>query len=127
MIITDKEKIIEELTDIQSFLEIEQSEDINEAVIRGNTLSVYMARSGKLLSDAKLHKDRTLNRSVISEIKNLVSLPASSANKFIDTLSKDDNYLVNWADRINASCSRQLEWCRTVISKGKAELQAFNH
>ena len=127
MIITDKEKIIEELTDIQSFLEIEQSEDINEAVVRGNTLSVYMARSGKLLSDAKLHKDRKLNQSVISEIKNLVSLPASSANKFIDTLSKDDNYLVNWADRINASCSRQLEWCRTVISKGKAELQAFNH
>lgn len=127
MIITDKEKIIEELTDIQSFLEIEQSEDINEAVVRGNTLSVYMARSGKLLSDAKLHKDRTLNQSVISEIKSLISLPASSANKFIDTLSKDDNYLVNWADRINASCSRQLEWCRTVISKGKAELQAFNH
>jgi hypothetical protein len=127
MIITDKEKIIEELTDIQNFLEIEQSEDINEAVVRGNTLSVYMARSGKLLSDSKLHKDRTLNQSVISEIKSLISLPASSANKFIDTLSKDDNYLVNWADRINASCSRQLEWCRTVISKGKAELQAFNH
>lgn len=123
---TSKENIQQELEEIQNFLEITLSENIEEAVYRGNDLAVYMARSGKLLADAKLHRDEKLNSEVISKIKDLVSLPASSANKFIDTLTKDENHLVNWADRINASCSRQLEWCRTVISKGKAELQALH-
>lgn len=124
--ITSKENIQKELEEIQNFLEITLSENIEEAVYRGNDLAVYMARSGKLLADAKLHRDEKLKSEVISKIKDLVSLPASSANKFIDTLTKDENYLVNWADRINTSCSRQLEWCRTVISKGKAELQALH-
>ncbi len=126
MNITSKENIQKDLEEIQNFLEITLSENIEEAVYRGNDLAVYMARSGKLLADAKLHRDEKLNSEVISKIKDLVSLPVSSANKFIDTLTKDENYLVNWADRINASCSRQLEWCRTVISKGKAELQALH-
>lgn len=125
MNITSKENIQKELEEIQNFLEITLSEDINEAVLRGNDLAVYMARSGKLLADAKIHKDEKLNSEVISRIKDLVSLHASSANKFIDTLTKDENHLVTWADRVNAACSRQLEWCRTVISKGKAEYQAL--
>lgn len=126
MSITSKENIQKELGDIQNFLEITLSENIDEAVVRGNDLAVYMARSGKLLADAKIHKDEVLKSETMSNIKNLMSLPASTANKFIDTLTKDENHLVTWADRVNAACSRQLEWCRTVISKGKAEYQALN-
>lgn len=126
MNITSKENIQKELEEIQNFLEITLSENIDEAVVRGNDLAVYMARSGKLLADAKIHKDEKLNSEVIYRIKDLVSLHASSANKFIDTLTKDENHLVTWADRVNAACSRQLEWCRTVISKGKAEYQALH-
>lgn len=125
MNITSKENIQKELEEIQNFLEITLSENIDEAVVRGNDLAVYMARSGKLLADAKIHKDEVLKSETMLNIKNLMSLPASTANKFIDTLTKDENHLVNWADRVNAACSRQLEWCRTVISKGKAEYQAL--
>lgn len=123
--ITPKDKIQIELEEIQNFLELTQSEDVNEAVYRGNELAVYMARSGKLLADAKIHRDEKLNSEVMREIKSLISLPASTSNKFIDTLTREENHLVNWADRLNAACSRQLEWCRTVISKGKAEMQAL--
>ncbi|WP_203229289.1 hypothetical protein [Paenimyroides tangerinum] len=123
--ITPKEKIQTELEEIQNFLELTQSEDINEAVYRGNELAVYMARSGKLLADAKIHREEKLNSEVMREIKSLISLPASTSNKFIETLTREENHLVNWADRLNAACSRQLEWCRTIISKGKAEMQAL--
>ena len=123
--ITPKDKIKMELEEIQNFLELTQSEDVNEAVYRGNELAVYMARSGKLLADAKIHKDEKLNSEVMREIKSLLSLPASTSNKYIDTLTREENHLVNWADRLNAACSRQLEWCRTIISKGKAEMQAL--
>lgn len=123
--ITPKDKIKIELEEIQNFLELTQSEDVNEAVYRGNELAVYMARSGKLLADAKIHKDEKLNSEVMREIKSLLSLPASTSNKYIDTLTREENHLVNWAERLNAACSRQLEWCRTIISKGKAEMQAL--
>lgn len=126
LMITPKELIETELNEIQSFLELTQSEDINEAVFRGNELAVYMARTGKLLADAKIHRDEKLNSEIMREIKKLISLPASTSNKFIDTLTRDENHLVNWADRLNAACSRQLEWCRTIISKGKAEMQALH-
>lgn len=126
MSITSKENIQTELEEIQNFLEITLSEDINEAVVRGNDLAVYMARSGKLLADAKTHKDEALKSETMLRIKELMSLPASTSNKFIETLTKEENHLVTWADRINAACSRQLEWCRTVISKGKAEYQALH-
>ena len=51
LLITSKEQILAELTNIDSFLNITMSEDVAEAVQRGNDLAVYVARSGKLLAD----------------------------------------------------------------------------
>ena len=126
-LITTLDKIIEELKDIQDYLEIEMGEDVEEAVDRGNRVSVYMARSGKLLADAKYHRDKKLRSDIVNEIKEIVKLPASSANKFIDTFVEKESFVINWADRINRSSTHQLEWCRTVISKAKAEMSAFNY
>lgn len=123
-LITSREALIAELKLIQGNLEVTMSEDANEAVVRGNELSVQIARTGKLLADAKYYRDTTLNRGVVAEMKNLIALPASSANKYIDTICKEDSYLVNWAERLNRACTHQLEWCRTVISKAKAEMNA---
>lgn len=125
-LIATREAIIAELKTMQSFLEESMSEEADEAILRGNDLAVYMARSGKLLADAKYYRDMTLNSGVVAEMKTLLSLPASSANKYIDTLCKEDTYLMNWADRINRSATHQMEWCRTVVSKAKAEMNAFN-
>ena len=115
-----------ELIQMQDFLEIELSEEVQEAVLRGSTLAVYMARSGKLLADAKIHKDRKLRSDMILEYKKLIEFPASLAVKYTDTLVENESYLVNWATRLNAASTHQLDWCRTLISKAKAEMQAFN-
>jgi len=115
-----------ELQEMQDFLEIEMSEDVNEAVLRGNTISVYMARSGKLLADAKIHHDRKLRSDIVEQIKSINSMAPSVAVKFTNTLVENESYLVTWATRINASCTHQLDWCRTLISKAKAEMSAFN-
>ena len=125
-LITSMSQITVELQDIQNFIEITMSEDPNEAVARGNDLSVYMARTGKLLADAKYHRDKKLRSEIVSQIKEMVKLPPSVATKFTDTLVERESYLMNWADRSNRSCTHQLEWCRTIISKAKAEMNAFN-
>lgn len=125
-LVTSVENIKSELQEIQSFLEITMSEDANEAVLRGNDLAVYMARTGKLVADSKIHKEQKLRSEMIQEYKKLVELPASVAVKYTDTLVENETYLLTWATRLNASCTHQLDWCRTIISKAKAEMNAFN-
>lgn len=125
-LITSMSQITVELQDIQNFIEETMSEDPNEAVLRGNDLSVYMARTGKLLADAKYHRDKKLRSEIVSQIKEMVKLAPSVATKFTDTLVERESYLMNWAERSNRSCTHQLEWCRTIISKAKAEMNAFN-
>jgi hypothetical protein len=63
---------------------------------------------------------------MIKEYQKLLEFPASVAVKYTDTLVENETYSMTWATRLNASCTHQLEWCRTVISKAKAEMQAFN-
>jgi hypothetical protein len=125
-LITPQADIITELTTIQSFLEITMSEDANEAVVRGNDLAVYMARTGKLIADAKIHREQKLRSEMIQEYKKLIEFPASVAVKYTDTLVENETYLLTWATRLNAACTHQLDWCRTIISKAKAEMSAFN-
>lgn len=120
-------EIKSELKSMQSVLEETMSEDAQEAVYRGNELAVQMARSGKLLADAKYHRDEKLNSGIVREMKNLISLPATTANKYVDALCKEENYVVNWADRINRAATHKLDWCRTIISKAKAEMSAFGN
>lgn len=124
-LITSSEDIKKELTDIQNFLEMTMSEDAQEAVVRGNDLSVYMARTGKLVADSKYHRDQKLRSEMIKEYQKLLDFPASVAVKYTDTLVENETYLMTWATRLNASCTHQLDWCRTIISKAKAEMQAF--
>ena len=104
--ITPIDKISNELAAIDSYLNITMSEEVQEAVLRGNDLAVYIARTGKLLADAKV-------------------------NAIIDSLCKDEQYLVDWCERLNRTATHQLEWCRTVISKAKAEMalapQSYNN
>ncbi len=125
-LITAPLNIISELVEIQNFLQVTMSEDANEAVVRGNDLAVYMARTGKLVADSKYHRDQKLRSEMIKEYQKLLDFPASVAVKYTDTLVENETYSMTWATRLNASCTHQLEWCRTVISKAKAEMQAFN-
>lgn len=120
------EEIVKELKIIQSEIEIELSEDIQQAIDRGNYCSAQIARTGKLLADAKIHRDRKLNSSIIGQMKKISQLPATTANKFADSLCEDENYIVNWCERLNRACTHQLDWCRTLISKAKAEMQSLN-
>jgi len=44
-------------------------------------------------------------------------------NKFIETAAKDQAYLVNWIDRINATSTHVKDSIRTIISYRKKELE----
>lgn len=124
--ITSPVRILEELVSIDAFLNITMSEQAEEAVARGNDLAVYIARTGKLLADAKYHLDGKMKDEVFETLRKTAKeagATSKAVNKIIDSLCKEEQYLVNWCERLNRSATHQLEWCRTLISKAKEEMR----
>ena len=131
--ITPIDKISNELAAIDSYLNITMSEEVQEAVLRGNDLAVYIARTGKLLADAKYHLNGKKKSEVFDTLRETASRAGATSkavNAIIDSLCKDEQY-VDLCERLNRTATHQLEWCRTVISKAKAEMalapQSYNN
>lgn len=124
--ITPSNEILKELTSIDGFLNITCSEQIEEVVQRGNDLAVHIARSGKLLADAKHHLNTKMKSEVFDTLRETAKQAGATGkatNKIIDSLCADEQYLVDWCERINRTATHQLDWCRTLISKAKEEMR----
>ena len=126
-LITPLEQIKTELEQIQSDLEITTGEQPEEVLQYANILAVHLSRSGKLLADAKYHKDKKLNSDVVQNLKTILSLSASSANKYLDTICFEENYLVNWGDRVNRACTHRLDLLRSILSYEKEQQKNLNY
>ena len=127
--IAPPEQILQELADINSFLCIACSEQPEEIVARGNFLAVYIARSGKLLADAKYHLDAKMKLEVFDTLKTAARQAGSTAkavNKIIDSLCAGEQYAITRADRINRAATHQLDWCRSLLSKAREEMKITN-
>lgn len=123
------EQIFASCTEIQAFIEAHYEADNPSAVVdRANVLESYMALSGKMLADAKYRLNEVMHGTFIKSVQEAgrVNMSVSLTNKYIDSVCKDYQYLVDWCDRINRSCTHQLEFSRTIISKLKAEIQMLN-
>jgi hypothetical protein len=124
--ITPKDRIFSELTDIDGFLNITMSENPEEALQRGNDLAAYIARTGKLLADAKYHLNQAKNIEVMETLRETAKnakATSKAVNALIDSICRDEQYLVDWCERANRTATHQLSWCVTVISKAKEEMK----
>jgi hypothetical protein len=120
------DEIRKEAQTMQEYLEINVGgEDINEYLVRLDTLGVLYARSGALQAEvvgllnssiAKLYEDDK-SRSLMT------SLPASLVQKYIKGATAEWEALEKWLDRINASCNKQCDNLRTLISYEKQRSQ----
>lgn len=119
------EQIKNECLDIQKYLETTLSESGEEAVQRGNDLIVYLARTSFLLAEAKnmyackINSD--LMKQLIKQFDEIPVLTSKAINLITESVARDEKYLVNWIDRLNSTCTHQLDWCRTIVSKAKSE------
>ncbi len=116
--------LLQEAQEIQSFLESVpyNNEDPNELAIRLTYLNNYMARSGKMLADAKMMQDSAVAAAYAEHTKSILKMPATIAQKFIASQTVNENYLVNWLDRINRTCTHQSDNIRTQISFAKEQM-----
>lgn len=124
--ITSRENLLKEAEKIQAFLDITCGDDPEEIVNRGNDLSVYISRTGKMLADAKAHLDAKKKSAIMEQLRGVglkLNISATTLNDLIRSTCEDENYLVTWIERLNRTATHQLDWCRTLISKLKEEMK----
>jgi uncharacterized protein YejL (UPF0352 family) len=124
--IASLETIHKVCTEVQAVLEAHYDADNPAACVdRGLIAEGYMATTGKLLADAKYHRDNFVNSAIAATIRealeNSKMWSTSLISKKIEALAADYNYLVNWCERLNRACTHAVEWQRTLVSKHKAE------
>jgi hypothetical protein len=116
----------EEVQKIQTYLDVTVSSDPAELVDRIATLMVYMSRSGELLAQAKkmlrARKTAEISKTIISIAKEQC-LSASVQNALLDSICEEEAYLVDWIDRINRSCTHQIEGLRSLLSYEKEQMR----
>lgn len=114
--------MIEEIENMQTFLETTTSENPHELIERLTDINIYMARSGKLLADAKEFQDE-VTANVYAKHSDFISrVPATVAMKFVSSQCVTANKLVNWLDRQNRALVHQGDNLRTQISFAKQDL-----
>jgi hypothetical protein len=95
----------------------------DELMMRLDQLGVYYARSGAMHAEVVGLIDSTTSKFIGDNMDKIASLPASLVQKMIKGGTAELNALENWIDRINASCNKQCDNLRTLISYEKARAQ----
>lgn len=115
--------IITELEQYQAFLEQPLSGEPDEMVRMLGELNTILARSGLLLAEAKRLRDGKMKDVYQAEFNKLKQLSPTMAKQYAETMCKDENYVVNWSERVNRSCVHVGDNLRTIISLAKENLR----
>lgn len=109
---------------MQKYLEVNVAGgDIEQYIDRLDTLGVYYARSGAMHAEVVGLIDSATAKAMGDNMELIASLPASLVQKYIKGATADLNALERWIDRINASCNKQCDNLRTLISYEKQRAQ----
>jgi uncharacterized protein YoaH (UPF0181 family) len=115
----------EEAKTIQDFLDVTVSTDPAELVDRIATLMTYMSRSGEMLAIAKkslrAKKTTEISKTIIAIAKEQC-LSATVQNALLDSICEEEAFMVDWLERINRSCTHQIEGLRSLLSYEKAQM-----
>lgn len=120
----------EEASEMQAYLELLPNDNPVELSERIKVLAVYQARSGYLLAEAK----KTLSEKKKAEIVNTILeiakqnyLSAKAQNALVDSIATEEQFMVDWLDRINAACKHQLDAVRSLLSFEKEVYKTSNY
>lgn len=85
-----------------------------------------MARSGQMLAEAKKRlrdkKSSEISKTIL-EIAKQNFLSAKAQNALVESIAQEENFLVDWLDRINKTCTHQIDALRSLLSYEKENLR----
>ena len=111
---------------MQQKQEGEFSDEIEKVVKYTAEITPLLSRSGKLYADALYHlntamRDETLE--ALEKLSNEKGITATAKNKLINSLCADERYLVDFSGKVYDTFEKQLNICRTLISKAKEDMR----
>lgn len=118
--------IIEEAQQIQSYLDTTCSENPEEVLERIRVIMPYISRTAFMLAEAKKAlraKKSDEIQAQICEIVNLQFLSAKVQNALLDSIAKEEAYLVDWLERLNAAATHQVDALRSILSYERESLR----
>jgi len=123
------DEIKKECADMQAELETLIPSDVNAVIEHAKMLAIIMARSSNMLAVAKkLVREKKASEigEIILKIAKENYLSAKAQNALIDSIAASELELAEWIDRMNATCTHQIDLCRSIISKEKEEMRMSN-
>lgn len=119
--------MLDEIEKIQQWLMIDRSDNIAEIIERGDTAIQYISRTGEMLADAKRNLREKMKSEIMNNLIEVINktpyITSKAINAMVDSLCKDEHYLVDRIDRLNHSLVKEHDWCRTRVSLFKQEMQ----
>lgn len=121
---THIEELRREADIIQSYLEVNIGGcDANELILRLDQLGVYYARSGAMHAEVIGLIDSATAKFMADNTATITSLSPSLVKTLIKGATSELNALERKIERINATCSKQCDNLRTLISYEKQRAQ----
>lgn len=119
------ESLARELRQIQKYLEINVTNNPEEILERMSNLMAFMARTGEILAISKHNLRKKKTEKIHEKIIKIVSenrLSATVQNALLDSICEKESFMVDWAERINRSCTHQLDSLRSMLSYEKEHM-----
>jgi hypothetical protein len=107
---------------MQEYLEIETSDDPNEICERMRTLNVYMARSSRMLAEAKAHR-RKAEKDVFSSIPDFHQMPANTLKKYLEVCAYEWYEIEDALENLYKACVHSIDSMRSLLSYSKEDMR----
>ncbi len=126
--ILSQEQILQNLAFYQEQLDNKLVDEPTQIMEQLSIAESIMVNSGKLLADAKYWLNESKHSQIISNLKEMAKenkkiITSTVVNELIKSLCKEQQFLVDWAERVNRSSTHRSDYCRSIMSKQKAEMQ----
>lgn len=107
---------------MQEYLEIETSDDPNEICDRIRTINVYMARSSRLLAEARAHR-RKSERDTFASLPDFPNMPANTLKKYLEVCAYEWYEIEDALDNLYKTCVHAIDSLRSLLSYTKEDMR----
>ena len=111
-----------EIKAMQEYLEIEVSDEPNEICERIRTINVYMARSSRLLAEAKAHR-RKSERDTFACLPDFQNMPANTLKKYLEVCAYEWYEIEEALENLYKTCVHSLDSLRSLLSYTKEDMR----
>jgi hypothetical protein len=111
-----------EIKAMQEYLEIEVSEDPTEVCERMRTINVYMARSSRMLAEAKAHRCKA-ERDTIAALPDFCNMPANTLKKYLEVCSYEWYEIEDALENLYKTCVHSIDSLRSLLSFSKEDMR----